>query len=108
MAEVIAMTRAATATFDEFWRTYPRKIGKPLARAKWDAITNGGLQTRTLDKDSGQYVEINLQATPEELIEGARRYAKSQIDPQTFKVKDGGKFILHPATFLNQGRWLDE
>lgn len=96
------------ATFDEFWRTYPRKVGKPLARAKWEAITNGGLRTRTLDKDSGQFVEIELTATAEEIIAGARRYRDAQIDKTTFKIKDGGKYILHPATFLNQGRWEDE
>ena len=33
-------TQAATATFDDFWQAYPRRIGKPLARAKWEAITS--------------------------------------------------------------------
>ncbi len=110
MANIFSIAQPATAaaSFDEFWRMYPRRVGKPLARAKWEAITNGGLQTRTLDKDSGQFVEIELQATPEELIAGAKRYRDAQIDRTTFKLKDGGRFICHPATWLNQGRWEDE
>ncbi len=108
MSNVFAMPTPAVATFDEFWRSFPRKVGKPLAKAKWDAITNGGLSTRTLDRDSGLYVAIELKASPEELLEGARRYAKAQVDPNTYKLKDGGRFICHPATWLNQGRWEDE
>jgi hypothetical protein len=110
LADILAISRPApaAATFDEFWRVYPRRVGKPLARAKWEAITNGGLRTRTLDRDSGQFVDIELSATPEELVAGARRYRDAQVDKTTFKLKDNGKFILHPATFLNQGRWEDE
>ncbi len=108
MGEVVIMTKPGMALFGEFWGLYPRKVGKPLARAKWDAITNGGLHTRTLDKDSGTYVEIVLQASPEELLAGAKRYRDAQIDRATYKLKDNGRFILHPATWLNQGRWEDE
>lgn len=98
----------ATDDFATFWQNYPRKVGKPLARAKFEAIINGGLKTRTLDKDSGQYVDIELHATAEEIIAGAKRYAKDQVDPVTFRLKDGGKYMLHPATFLNAGRWMDD
>jgi hypothetical protein len=94
-------------TFDDFWLAYPKRVGKPLARAKWEAIVNGGLTTRTLDKDSGTYVAITLEATAQELVDGAKRYAKSQIDPNTYGLKDGGRFTLHPSTWLNQGRWED-
>lgn len=109
MSNVVKIPRAeATAGFDEFWKHCPKRVGKPLAKAKFEAITGDGLVTRTLDKDSGQYVTIELRATPEELIEGMKRYRKSQIDPQTFQLRDGGKYTCHPATWLNQGRWLDE
>ena len=99
-------TQAATATFDDFWQAYPRKIGKPLARAKWEAITGPGLETRTLDRDSNTYVEITLTATPDEILEGAKRYTKSKMDPNTYKIDT--KYVCHPATWLNQGRWEDE
>jgi len=98
---------APAPSFDDFWRSYPKKVGKPLARAKWDAITNGGLRTKTLDRDSGSYVTIELSATPQELVEGAKRYAKSQIDRNTYRLKDDGKFTCMPSTWLNQGRWQD-
>lgn len=94
--------------FEEFWFYYPRRVGKPLAKAKFNQITNGGLKTRTLDRDSGQYVEIELSATPEELVEGAKRYRADQMDKNTFKIKDDGKYTCHPSTWLNQGRWMDE
>ena len=96
--------------FEEFWRAYPKRVGKPIAKAKFDAITSAGLKTRTLDKDSGTFVEIELRATPQELIEGAKRYYERNRLAGTgrFGFKDDGKYLLHPATFLNQGRWLDE
>jgi hypothetical protein len=110
------MPRADTASFDEFWRVFPKKCGRPIAKAKWDAITGEGLTTRTLDKDSGTYITIELRATPEEIIAGAKRYRATQIDPRQCRsddysrtiLKDDGKFTCHPATWLNQGRWLDE
>jgi hypothetical protein len=98
---------ARPATFDEFWKAYPKRVGKPLAKAKWDAITNGGLRTRTLDKDSGQYVAIELKADAAELIEAAKRYRDTQMDKNTYRLKDDGRFTLHPASWLNQGRWED-
>lgn len=104
----VTQLKPQAATFDDFWLAYPRRVGKPLAKAKWDAITGNGLETRTLDRDSNTYVCITLQATPEEIIEGARRYAKSQRDPDTYKLKDNGRYTCHPATWLNQGRWMDE
>ena len=94
--------------FEAFWRICPKKVGKPLAMAKFSQITSSaGYRTRTLDRDSGTYVEIVLQATAQELIDAMRAYGKSQIDLQTYDLKDGGRYTLHPATWLNQGRWMD-
>lgn len=106
----VHVLKPQTATFDDFWKVYPRKIKRALALAKWNAITSEeGLKTKTLDKDSGTYVEIHLKATPEEILEGARRYREAQREPGTgnYGFKDGGKFIAHPANWLNQGRWED-
>lgn len=105
MSNVVPIVNQQQDRFEEFWKLYPRKIGKPLARAKWDAITNGGLKTRTLDKDSGSYVEIELQASPERIIASAQKFRDAQFEG--FKLKDDGKFICHPATWLNQGRFED-
>jgi len=99
-------------SFDAFWRAYPspRRVGKVLAKVKWDAITSaGGLSTRILDKDSGEYVPVELRATPEEIIEGVKRYDAAMRLPGVgeYGYKDGGKFICLPSTYLNQGRWMD-
>lgn len=94
--------------FDEFWKIYPLKVGKPMAKAKYTAIVTTGLDTKTLDKDSGQYIPIRLEATEDEIIAGAKRYLDSQIDKKTYRMKDDGKFLLHPSTWLNKGRWMDE
>lgn len=107
-AEIIPFPNADP--FEEFWKAYPscKRVGKPVARAKFKAITNGGLKTKTLDRDSGSFIELELQATPQEIIDGVKRYAARNYEKNSYKWKDGGKFILMPATFLNQGRWMDE
>ena len=97
--------------FDEFWAACPKKVDKPLCRAKWNAITSErGLKTRTLDRDSGMFVEVHLKATADELIKAMWEYKRSQIVPTTINDRtplliDGGKFTMQPATWLNRGRW---
>ncbi|MGU3662143.1 helix-turn-helix domain-containing protein [Methylobacterium fujisawaense] len=69
--------------FDEWWETYPRRDGKIAARKAFDRILK------------------NRQATVEELIAGAQRYAAARAgqDPKFTKV---------PTTWLNGGHWADE
>ena len=57
MSETVVQLRLAP-TFNDFWKEYPKRVGRPLAEAKWNAITGDGLKTRTLDRDSNTYVEI--------------------------------------------------
>ncbi len=72
------------ALFDAFWKAYPRKAGKDEARKAFD----------------------KRKPTPELLnaILAAIEVQRQSLDWQ----KDGGQFIPHPATWLNQGRWQDE
>ena len=107
LTNVVRMPEAAS--FEQFWQVFPKRVGKAMAKAKWDAITGDGLVTRTLDKDSGTYIELELKATPEEIIEGAKRYFQSQRLPGigNYRLKDDGKFTLHPSTWLNRGGWMD-
>lgn len=105
--KVVAL-HTCTEQFEQFWQAYPKHVGKPLAKAKWDKITNGGLTTRTLDKDSGTYVTLKLQATAEVIIEGAKRCRAHFTDKQTYKLKDDGRYIKNPASWLNQGCWEDD
>ena len=70
--------------FDLSWAVYPRKVGKGAARRIFARIK----------PDSG------LLAKMRDAIEIQRESVQWQ--------KDGGQFIPHPATWLNQERWDDE
>ena len=75
---------ASDLVFDEFWKTYPRKVGKDAARKAFDK--------RKPDK---------------RLLERMVQAIKAQAQSEAWR-KDGGQFIPHPSTWLNEGRWLDE
>ena len=100
-------TEAAQATFEDFWQLFPasRRGSKPIAQAKWNAITNGGLATKAKDTDSGGYVEIFLQATPEEILAGLKTYIKQRTPKESYTV-DLTYFAL-ATTFLNRGLWME-
>lgn len=66
-----------------FWEAYPRKIGKKAAQRAWK---------RSKDKP-----DISI------IIEAIERQKTSDQ-----WLKDCGRFIPHPATWLHQGRWDDE
>jgi len=68
--------------FDTFWKYYPKKVGKGAAEKAWQKVDHS-LLTRILT---------------------ALRMQGKSLDWQ----KDGGQFIPHPATWLNQRRWEDE
>lgn len=70
--------------FLDFWAHYPRKVGKDAAWKAWKRVK------KTIPK-------------PEELAAILERQ-KNSDDWR----REGGKFIPHPATWLNQGRWKDE
>ena len=72
------------SSFGEFWSNYPNKKAKKDAVKAWGKIKlNNNL--------------FNL------IIESLEKHKKS-VD----WVKNGGKFIPHPATWLNGERWNDE
>lgn len=74
------------ADFEEFWKRYPRKNGKDAALRAWKA-----------KKREGRLPALSVLA---EAIDAAKRSDQWQ--------RDGGQYIPHPATWLNQGRWMDE
>jgi hypothetical protein len=67
--------------FEEFWKVYPRHVAKTAARTKFLAIA------KTVDVDL--------------VLAGARRFAEDPNLPET-------KYIPHPTTWLNGGRWDDD
>jgi hypothetical protein len=82
-AEGEAEGEASQSAFDTFWLCYPKKVGKDAARTafkrkKLDAHIFKVMDALAAQKKSAQW------------------------------LKDGGQFIPHPATWINQGRWQDE
>ncbi len=78
--EVLSKKNLDTNLFDEFWKAYPRKVGKQAAEKAY--------------AKAAKTTEENV------IIAGARRYAD---DPNRVDA-----FTAHPTTWLNAGRWNDE
>lgn len=77
-------TPADDGLFDSFWRAYPRKVAKQdAAKAFAKLAPNAELMKLIL-------AAIAVQSASEAW------------------TKDGGKFVPHPATWLNGKRWADE
>jgi hypothetical protein len=75
------MNAQQTEQFEQFWRTYPRRIGKGAARKAFEKA-------------------LKL-ATFEEIMTGITR----QLPYYSSREQ---QFIPHPTTWLNQERWADE
>lgn len=73
-----------TCSFLSFWTAYPRKVSKAQAQKVWQ--------------------KINPDSFLQEQILKSLEWQSLQPDWQ----KEGGKFIPHPATWLNGRRWEDE
>lgn len=70
--------------FAEFWSLYPKKKGKGAAEKAWDKLRpDAALQSKMLEA-------VGIQCAAPDWL------------------RDGGQFIPHPATWLNQRRWEDE
>jgi hypothetical protein len=70
--------------FETFWLSFPKKVAKKAAHAAWRKRHPG--------------VELT------ERILTALTWQRSQDS----WLRDGGKYIPNPATWLNQERWEDE
>jgi hypothetical protein len=71
----------SVSDFETFWKAYPRKVGKDAAEKAW--------------------------SKKKPILADVIDALKWQILSEQWAA-DGGKFIPHPATYLNQGRWQDE
>lgn len=72
------------ADFEEFYAAYPRHVGKEAARRAFVKA-------------------VKTKAPAADIIEGARRYAAATAASGTET-----RYIAHPATWLNAGRWSDD
>ena len=69
-----------TPAFLNWWKAYPRKVAKPAADRAWRL--NG------------------CEDIADKVVMGVANFK--------FDHKEGGKFIPHPSTWINQRRWEDE
>jgi hypothetical protein len=74
----------SNTSFDLFWEGYPRRVGKAAARKAWD--------------------KLKVDCVLLESILAALAVQRATHDWR----KDGGKYVPHPATWLNGRRWEDE
>lgn len=65
--------------FETFWQAFPRRVGKLAAQKA--------------------YHRARSQASASEILDGIARYVAHKPDYADF---------CHPATWLNQGRWMDD
>jgi hypothetical protein len=70
------------ANFEEWWKLYPRKVGKGAARKS--------------------FIKASKLTDHTTLMQSVRDHLNSEQ-----WTKDGGQFIPYPATWLNQERWED-
>lgn len=70
--------------FDSFWETYPKKKAKP--------------------RDIKAWLKVNPDADLQAVILRAVETEKGTRD----WLKEGGKYVPHPASWLNDQRWEDE
>ena len=79
--EITSEQDDAFVSFEEFWKCYPRKVKQKAARAAWDKALKDG-------------------HSPQEIVLGAMRFAQERDGEQI-------KFTPHPATWINDQRWLE-
>ncbi len=70
--------------FEEFWKAYPKKVGKKAAESSWKKI-----------KPDAELHDRIMTAI-----------GRARVTEQW--QREGGRYIPNPATWLNQGRWDDE
>ena len=73
-----------TAEFEQFWGAYPRKANKKKAFEAWQKLNGNSPSVEELLK----------------ILEGQKKNKDW--------LKDGGRFIPYPSTWLNGHRWEDE
>lgn len=77
-------TARVESDFLDFYAAYPRHVGKEAARRAFVKAVKAGTPAA-------------------EIVEGARRYAAA-----TAAAGTETRYVAHPATWLNAGRWSDD
>jgi hypothetical protein len=86
---VCGKKKSGTAKYSEgfelFWRAYPRRCGKRAAWNSWKRVATDAETRAGIMRQTARLATLVARGGPEAL-----------------------RFTPHPATWLNQGRWLDE
>lgn len=90
VSTVIPAISTIEAEFDEFWRVYPHKVGKPEA---FKAFTAARVGAKVRGKPTRQAVPLA------DLLTGVANYTRDKPPDHNW---------LNPSTFLNQERYFDE
>lgn len=70
--------------FEEFWQSYPHKVGKKAALSAWKRLKpNAALRTKIMESLETQKASDQWR-------------------------RENGRYIPNPSTWLNQGRWDDQ
>ena len=70
--------------FEEFWQSYPHKVGKKAALSAWKKLKpNAGLRAKIMESLETQKASDQWR-------------------------RESGRYIPNPSTWLNQGRWDDQ
>ena len=77
-------TETTLVGFEDFWKAYPKKVGKAEAKKSWVKANGSRPHTETIISKIDE-----LKKTPQ-------------------WAKDNGQYIPNPATWLNRGGWDDE
>ena len=83
-AKPAAHSTTLNRLFEKFWEAYPKKLKKAAARKRFE----------------------RLKPTPE-MVESKLEAIAWQKETEEWR-KEGGQFVPHPTTWLNQRRWDDE
>ena len=84
-SKAVHLHKRWSSSFLVFWSLYPKKTGKQEALRVWNRI----------------------QQPSQELLDRILQSVREQKTSEDW-TKEGGRFIPHPKTWLNQGRWDDE
>lgn len=76
-----ALKNEESEGFTDFYEAYPRKIARIGAAKAWASI------------NPDEPLQLRIMAA---------------LRSQKFDARDEGRFIPHPATWLNAGRWDDQ
>lgn len=90
-----AQASPSLTAFDQFWAAYPRKVGKPAAQRMWKKTWMVHAEAEGIDPSKPWLMD--------RILAGLERWKQTEQ-----WQKEGGQFIPHPATFLNQRRWEDD